>query len=444
MKKIAVIYHSGDFDGIFCREIAKKFYGMNAEYIGWDFKDAPLPFPDKDTHYVVMDLPLDRPFGLIFADGYLCRGEGWRLQAIDLIDWTQWTWIDHHKSSIESHPKRIIPGYQMEGVAACRLAWQWFFDKDRALYADKCWTGGSVDNFINRTLSEPYAVQLAGEYDIWDKRNPDADVFQFGLRSMHLNMNTYWPQLLSLPEVPPVMHTMLANGRIIQAYQQEADATAVNELGFLIEFDGLKFLALNTPRINTNTFTARDVIETGHDALMGFFWNGKEWTVSLRQAKHRKDLDLSKIAVKHGGGGHLGSCGFKCKMLPYITNGTNLNGVGQIYHERIRQQQVEGWTAEHDDGHNKGEMAVAAIGYISTGAKLTTQIKVFSDPRCKCGARGMADCSCVLLSPVETWQKPWPWGNEYFKPKDPVRDLVRAGALIAGEIDRLERLNKKT
>ena len=36
--KTTVIHHSADFDGIFCREIARKFL-PDAELIGWDFGD---------------------------------------------------------------------------------------------------------------------------------------------------------------------------------------------------------------------------------------------------------------------------------------------------------------------------------------------------------------------------------------------------------------------
>lgn len=33
----------------------------------------------------------------------------------------------------------------------------------------------------------------------------------------------------------------------------------------------------------------------------------------------------------------------------------------------------------------------------------------------------------------------WPWGSSWWKPKDPRRDLVRAGALILAEIERIDR-----
>ena len=43
--KTTVIHHSADYDGIFCREIARKFL-PDAELIGWDFKDEPLAVPE--------------------------------------------------------------------------------------------------------------------------------------------------------------------------------------------------------------------------------------------------------------------------------------------------------------------------------------------------------------------------------------------------------------
>ena len=34
----------------------------------------------------------------------------------------------------------------------------------------------------------------------------------------------------------------------------------------------------------------------------------------------------------------------------------------------------------------------------------------------------------------------WPWSDKWWKPSDdPVRNLVKAGALLAAEIDRLQR-----
>ena len=92
------------------------------------------------------------------------------------------------------------------------------------------------------------------------------------------------------------------------------------------------------------------------------------------------------------------------------------SGVELIAEERARQVAAEGWSEAHDDAHPAGELAVAGMCYAGH-AGLTLQ-----------GKAG------------DTVPSPWPWGGEWWKPKNPIRDLVRAGALIAAEIDRLQRL----
>lgn len=79
--------------------------------------------------------------------------------------------------------------------------------------------------------------------------------------------------------------------------------------------------------------------------------------------------------------------------------------------ERHRQMDVEGWTPEHDDHHRKGELAAAAACY----AHDLRKHRVASPPY-------------------------WPWAEEWWKPTDRRRDLVKAGALIIAEIERLDRL----
>jgi len=304
--KTTVIHHSADFDGIFCREIASKFL-PDAELIGWDFGDKPLEIPTEGQIYI-LDLPVDRVFGDSFSGKsttkYFCHDD--MLKRV--------IWIDHHKSSIESHPANIA-GYRIDGVAACRLAWQWFLDQWRkstgmvTLLPDKT-------EYVERRVVEPMAVRLAGEYDIWDKRDPLAEVFQFGLRSRNLDP-VDWLDMLEPDEENTRLTELLESGQLLQRYQQNQDASLMYR-SLMVDFDGLKFLALNTARCNSLTFASKDIPETGHDALMGFYWTGMKFKVSLYHAKHRTDIDLSQIAVKHGGGGHRGACGFEIYSLPFV------------------------------------------------------------------------------------------------------------------------------
>lgn len=306
--KTVVIHHSADYDGIFCREIARKFI-PDAELIGWDFSDKPLTIPTATAIYV-MDLPLDRVFGFEYKSGDQDKNPPQHPGGL--------VWIDHHNSSILTHP-RSLPGYRIDGVAACRLAWQWFatFNDSRNFIGLPSGIKAPLPDkqaFIDRKVEEPISVRLAGEYDIWDKRDPNSELFQSGLRSQELTGND-WEHMLSWTGLPRV-EKLLEQGRSIQYSQRKQDAFIAKNRSFDVSWEGLKFMAINAVRCNSLTFEA--ATRPDHDALMGFFWNGKEWTVSLYHAPHRKDLDLSAIAVKYGGGGHKGACGFRTNWLPFI------------------------------------------------------------------------------------------------------------------------------
>ena len=297
MSKITVIHHSADFDGIFCREIARKFL-PDAELIGWDFADPPLPVPDGQIY--ILDLPVDRVFGVGKENGQSLRFAPELLSRV--------IWIDHHKSAIDSHPAGI-PGYRIDGVAACRLAWQWFqFNPMNFPRFDK-------QAFVERKVVEPWAVRLAGEYDIWDQRDPDAELFQHGLRAIPLT-DGIWDELLEPRNFPDLVRQMLNRGESVQYAKIEENASIIKELGFTVKWEGLTFLACNAVRYNSHLFTAG--LKPEHDACFGFKWTGTKWSVSLYHAPGRTRHDLSLIAVKHGGGGHRGACGFTTTTLPFL------------------------------------------------------------------------------------------------------------------------------
>ena len=97
---------------------------------------------------------------------------------------------------------------------------------------------------------------------------------------------------------------------------------------------------------------------------------------------------------------------------------TNMKiGIELIAAERLRQIQEEGWTAAHDDNHTAGDLCHAARCYTGHALGLIQGM-----------GRG-------IRAPGT-----WPWVAPSWKPSDdPIRDLTKAGALIAAEIDRLLR-----
>ncbi len=91
--------------------------------------------------------------------------------------------------------------------------------------------------------------------------------------------------------------------------------------------------------------------------------------------------------------------------------------IDEIAAERQRQIDVEGWTLEHDDKHMDGLLARAAASYALAGGLVV---------------RNRHSLHRVFLTV-------WPWLARRWKPKNPRRDLIRAGALIVAEIERLDR-----
>jgi hypothetical protein len=85
-----------------------------------------------------------------------------------------------------------------------------------------------------------------------------------------------------------------------------------------------------------------------------------------------------------------------------------------ICRERMRQVRQEGWSPEHDDTHSAGELAAAAACYAAS-------------------AKGHG---FILLDRAPSR---WPWSADWWKPTSRRRDLVKAGALIVAEIERLDR-----
>ncbi|PZO72293.1 MAG: hypothetical protein DI640_13040 [Sphingomonas taxi] len=92
-----------------------------------------------------------------------------------------------------------------------------------------------------------------------------------------------------------------------------------------------------------------------------------------------------------------------------------MNAARDVMGERQRQIAREGWSEAHDDEYREGQLAAAAACYCHP------------EP-------AMDDTRGVPFS--------WPWQTKWWKPTDRRRDLVKAGALILAEIERLDRIEQ--
>ncbi|MDE7599634.1 hypothetical protein NVR57_13035 [Enterobacter asburiae] len=96
------------------------------------------------------------------------------------------------------------------------------------------------------------------------------------------------------------------------------------------------------------------------------------------------------------------------QILELETRGFS-SAVSDVLAERRRQVTSEGYRHEQDDRYTDGELREAAACYI------------------------VAEGSPNLVPEL------WPWPATYWKPTNLRRDLVKAGALLLAEIERLDR-----
>lgn len=99
------------------------------------------------------------------------------------------------------------------------------------------------------------------------------------------------------------------------------------------------------------------------------------------------------------------------------------DAIKDIDAERTRQIYEEKWTNTHDNTHRKGELAGAAACYALKSCHPS------NDNVREAIRRAIADI--------------WPFSQHWYKPTDRRQNLVKAGALIVAEIERIDRIIQK-
>lgn len=136
------------------------------------------------------------------------------------------------------------------------------------------------------------------------------------------------------------------------------------------------------------------------------------------QAMHQQLLDMLGASDHQGAAARIGEL---AGLELLLTTGGAGRGVTAIAQERRRQIEGERFDPTADQQYHQGELAQAAACYVRLEAMRSVAATV----------PGTAVDDRV---PPE-----WPWARCWWKPKDRRSNLVRAGALIAAELDRMDR-----
>lgn len=306
-ENVTIIYHSADYDGIFSGQAVNAWLGHQAsmegrterapKLIGWDY-GQPVPNVDPESKIFMVDIAI--PELLVPANRHRI------------------VWIDHHKTSMDTYGEGW-PGVRIEGVAACRLVWAWFLSNERRERLP------TKQDFIDRTVDEPKLLRLAGEYDVWDHRNPEALTLQYGLRAQPWFSPLIYLQIC-VKKLEKELNREVADlfdaGRAAESYAKEINKTLA-KAAYRMDLWSYKFLVLNATSGNSTLYNS--VVTDKDEGLLLWGYNGTDVKVSLYAGPAGKDIDFSQIAKRYGGGGHRGACGFRVSLETWfdLTKGRN-------------------------------------------------------------------------------------------------------------------------
>lgn len=277
-------YHNRDLDGFCCGAIMRRKF-PNAQFVGYDYGQPFEQFVGEEIIMADVSLPMVTMLKVAQASNY------------------RFTWIDHHASAIMDYQdffgatETPITAVLQDGIAACEIAWKYFFPDEEM----------------------PFAVKLLGEYDTW--RNQDAHIwetmilpFQYGMRQICNSLETF-PVYLFESKIHTEVPKITENGALILSYQAQQDEMSCRLAAFEKTFKGLRAICLNTGTRNSQTFkSVWD--ESKHDIMLPFSFNGKKWTFSIYTTKD--EIDCSVLAKEMGGGGHKKAAGFEVETIDSV------------------------------------------------------------------------------------------------------------------------------
>ena len=213
---------------------------------------------------------------------------------------TNLTIIDHHITAIENISKwENSIGFKTKATHVL----------------DSSWCGAMLVWWTYFPGNEPpLFLNLVDDWDCWKHQIPTTKWFNAGTRAEDTTpFGGMWEILyyehFHKEDRVYLLRTITDKGTTVLAVQQQTAKELCSSIGFETEFEGHRCFALNQSRCNSTWFES----VPGYDIYLPFNFNGKTWTVSL----YSTSTDVSKIAQKHGGGGHKGAAGFVCDQLPF-------------------------------------------------------------------------------------------------------------------------------
>lgn len=109
-------------------------------------------------------------------------------------------------------------------------------------------------------------------------------------------------------------------------------------------------------------------------------------------------------------------------------------GIELIAEERQRQIEVKGYNKAHDENETSFQLSAAGAMYVAEAINKNWEDHSHYDDLGPC-----ARFQLRQMDEEDEWKEQWPWEDKDGRSKsDELTCLIKAGALIAAEIDRLQ------
>lgn len=270
-----VLYHSPCLDGFGAAYAAWRHFGDNARYIPMSHGETIPELRDGADVYMV-DFTFKRPQMLEIAKNH-------RIVV-----------LDHHKSALED----------LVGIATISDQIKVVFDMDKS-GARLAW------EFFHPMREVPALILDIEDRDLWKFSRLNSKAINAALYTRPYEFDI-WHNLMT---EPILYHRLIAEGEaILRVEDQQVEALCRHARAAKIDVAGHGTCAF--PAVNASYFHASEVgnrlLKMFPEALFAGVYrdtgDGKrEW--SLRSAEGR--LDVSKVAVEYGGGGHRNASGMR-------------------------------------------------------------------------------------------------------------------------------------
>jgi len=306
------IYHRADFDGVLSGAIMKKFI-PGVVLIGLDYGDDfdkfielnKQVFTNSDMFMIDISFPADQTKKLL-----------------SIVH--EFHIIDHHPTAelmikeVTHFSKNLKANIYCEGGSAALLAWDWF----------------------NNDLPSPHPVVLqhrpaiveyVSDHDIWKHEMPGTWAVKHGLEEKVRTIfdgskdpeDPIWQNLLreKRQQLPyDILEEIKTTGKIVESYIKKDYEFHSKECSFPIHnwYRGYSVLAINKQYCGSSIFdTIPNLVD--YDFLMCFVrLSSGKWKVSLYKGSKPNEIDLGKICLELGGGGHKNAAGFTSNDLTFL------------------------------------------------------------------------------------------------------------------------------